>query len=132
MVLTIDTSVLLAALLEEPTKKQLVALTRGADLQAPPSLHWELGNALSALMRRKRITSAQATRVLGVYDSIPIRFAEVQLVDVVDILERHSIGAYDAYVIECARKYRTPLLSLDKDQCRIAEHEGVQVIEVSK
>jgi len=132
MVLTIDTSVLLAVLLEEPTKKRLVALTQGADLQAPPSLHWELGNVLSALMRRKRITSVQAKQVLAVYESIPIRFAEILLADVIDIVGRHSIWAYDAYVIDCARRYRTPMLSLDKDQCRIAELEGVQVIKVAK
>jgi predicted nucleic acid-binding protein len=40
------------------------------------------------------------------------------------------VYAYDAYVIECARRYRTPLLSLDGGQVRVARSEGIEILEV--
>ena len=43
---------------------------------------------------------------------------------------RHSIYAYDAYVVECARRYQTPLVSLDRRQCEVAASEGVETIGV--
>ena len=42
----------------------------------------------------------------------------------------HGIYAYDAYVLECARRYATPLLSLDAPQCELARKLGIQVLEV--
>lgn len=131
MLVTIDTSVVMAVLLEEPSKKDIVALSQGSELQAPPSLYWEVGNALSALLRRKLLNLKQANQAVQAFDSIPIRLADVELTAILDIVDRHSIWAYDAFVIECARKYRTPLMSLDKAQCRVAVAEGVEVLEVS-
>ena len=49
MLLVVDTSVLLAVVLNEPSKAELVRLTTGAGLIAPLSLHWEFGNALSSM-----------------------------------------------------------------------------------
>ena len=131
MLVTIDTSIVMAVLLEEQSKKAIVAQTQGAQLQAPPSLLWEVGNALSSLMRRKILTSHEASSAIAVFERIPIRFAEIELGSVVELLARHSMWAYDAYVVECAKKYRTPLMTLDKDQSRIAVEEGVEIIEVS-
>ena len=34
-------------------------------------------------------------------------------------------------VIECARRYQTPLLSLDRGQCEVARGEGIEVVEVT-
>jgi len=120
----------MAVLLEEPSKKEIISLTQGADLQAPPSLPWEVGNALSSLMRRELLESSQAASAVEVFERIPIRFAEVELSSIVRLLNIHSMWAYDAYVIECARKYRTPLMSLDKTQRRIATAEGVDIVEI--
>ena len=131
MLVTLDTSVVMAVLLEEPSKKEIIAKTQGADLQAPLSLPWEVGNALSSLMRRNLLDSAEASSAIEVFESIPIRFAEIELGSVVRLLNLHSMWAYDAYVIECAKKYRTPLMSLDKAQCRIAAVEGVDILEIT-
>jgi len=40
------------------------------------------------------------------------------------------VYAYDAYVIECARLYQTPLISLDRRQRDIARGLGIEIIEV--
>jgi predicted nucleic acid-binding protein len=48
----------------------------------------------------------------------------------VELAEAEDIYAYDAYVLECARTYRSPLLSLDGPQRRTAEKLGITVMEV--
>ena len=55
MKLIIDTSVIIAVLANEPIKKKLIKLTKGVELLAPTSVHWEIGNAFSAMLKRKRI-----------------------------------------------------------------------------
>ncbi len=130
MLITVDTSVVMAVLLEEGDKKAIIAQTNRRHLQAPPSISWEIGNALSSLLRRNLITIDEATLAIETFDNIPIRMAQIDLVPAVELSNRHKIYAYDAFVIECARKYRTPLLSLNRAQCRTAKSEGVEIMEI--
>lgn len=46
-------------------------LLSGADLIAPASVHFEIGNAISAMLKRRRITSHQAAELLSQYQRIP-------------------------------------------------------------
>ena len=130
MDLTVDTSVIMAVVLNEPSKAALVAATMGAELLVPGSLHWEVGNAVSALFKKRRIDVEQAKAALASYEKIPLRLAEIDLQASVSLADRYGIYAYDAYVIECARRYQTPLLSLDEPQCRVARREGIEILEV--
>src|SRR5437763_8514880 len=49
-----DTSAIIAVIANEPEKSALVAHTQGADLFAPLSIPWEVGNAFSAMLKRQR------------------------------------------------------------------------------
>ena len=62
-----------------PIKPQLIDITRGVDLLAPLSLHWEIGNAFSAMMKRQRINLEQALVALRVYEQIPLRLVDIPL-----------------------------------------------------
>jgi predicted nucleic acid-binding protein len=126
-----DTSVIVAVIAGEPDRPKLIDLTEDADLLAPQSLHWELGNALAAQIRRGRLTLDQAKRFIGVYEQIPIQFVEVSLGAALVIAKECGIDAYDAYMIACAQKYRCPLLTLDRGLIRAAKEAGVEVLEVS-
>jgi predicted nucleic acid-binding protein len=130
--LVVDTSVLLAVLTSEPERSRLVQLTQGADLVAPASVHWEIGNALSAMIKRGRLTVSQAALVLKNYERIPIRFVEVSLVESVKLAADQKLYAYDAYLIVCARDQKCGLVSLDTTLARAALAAGVTVIEVPK
>ncbi len=81
MNLVIDTSILIAVIANEPVKGKLTAVTQQADLIAPGSVHWEVGNALSAMMRRKRISGEQAAKALLSYQQIPIRLSLYRLMN---------------------------------------------------
>jgi predicted nucleic acid-binding protein len=132
MNIVIDTSILIAVIANEPQRDMIIEITRGADLLAPPSVHWEVGNAFSAMLRRNRITLAQTLRALEVYGQIPIRLANVELEDSLTIAAQLNIYAYDAYLIRCALKYNAPLISLDEGLVRAAQQMKVRIIEVER
>ena len=130
MDLTVDASVIMAVILNESSKPKLLEATRGAELISAPSLPWEVGNALSALFKRRRIDMAQAELALESFRQVPVRLPSLEIESSVVLAERHDVYAYGAYVIECARRYQTPLLSLDRRQCEVARSEGIATLEV--
>lgn len=131
MVITIDTSALLAVLLNEKHKQKIINLTKGNDLLAPLSLDAEVGNALSAMFRRGRLSLSQAREVLTQFENIPVRRTNLRLAEATEIAYKHSVYAYDAYVLDCAMHYRTPLLSLDDQLKAIGYKLDVNILEVS-
>ena len=130
MTLVVDASVLLAVLMSEPERPKIVELTRDVDLIAPASVHWEVGNALSSMLKRGRLNLSQAEGVLKNYEKIPIRFVEVSLHDSIRISSDRKIYAYDAFLIACARDQRCRLISLDKALLQASVDSGIQIVEV--
>lgn len=130
MDIVIDASVLIAVMASEGQKETLVRMTAGADLIAPASVHFEIGNAITAMLKRRRITAEQSIALLAKYQLIPLRFVEVELAESVQIARKFNIYAYDAYLIRCAEKYRSPLLTLDDALRRHAQAYHVGVLEI--
>lgn len=126
----IDTSALIAAILDEPEKGSLIELTRGADLLAPGSQRWELGNALSALFKKGRLALKDALAAVRVYEKIPIQPVDVDLDRALEIASASRIYAYDAYMIACALDHKAALLTLDRALSRHARALGVAVLEI--
>ena len=131
MDIVVDTSIIIAVIAHEPQRDALIELTRGADLLAPASVHWEIGNAFSAMLKRNRIELEQAMQAISAYRQIPIRFVDVELEDTLEIAAQYGIYAYDAYLIRCGLKFNAPLLSLDRGLLQAAGQAGIQVIEVT-
>jgi predicted nucleic acid-binding protein len=52
LTVVIDTSAILAVLMGEPERAKLIKITNGVTLLTPQSLHWEIGNALSAMLKK--------------------------------------------------------------------------------
>lgn len=128
----IDTSAILAVVANEPERPALIAATAGRELIAPGSVPWEIGNALSAMLKRRRITPAQAQEAVAVFRRIQIRLVDVDLSEAVRIAAGSNIYAYDAYLIACARSRRLPLLTLDRGLARAAAQAGVTLVEVEQ
>ena len=132
MTLVVDASILLAVLMSEPERAKIIELTKDVDLIAPSSVHWEIGNALSSILKRGRMTLVQAENVLKNYEKIPIRFVEVSLPESIRISADRKIYAYDAFLIACARDQRCKLISLDKALLQASKDSGIQVVEVPR
>lgn len=125
-----DTSIIVAVIAGEPEKATLIALTQGAELIAPESLHWEVGNVLSAQLRRNRLAPDQVAVLLRAYRQIPIQFVDVALEAALEVAGELRIYAYDAYMLACAMKYRCLLFTLDRGLVRAARQVGLEVMEV--
>ena len=128
--IVIDASAIIAVLADEPQKAALIRVTEGADLIAPPSVPWEIGNAFSAMLKRRRISLEQAVQAVKIYRMIPMRLVEVELEEAIQLADRLNLYAYDAYLLRCAARYRAPLLSLDRDLLAAATALGLSVLEV--
>jgi predicted nucleic acid-binding protein len=128
----IDTSALLAVLLEEPERPALIAATQGAVLLAPASLPWEVGNALVALVRRRRLTPAEAGLAWTAYEAIPRRLVDVDVGEAIGLAIELGLYAYDAYFVVLARRRRLPLLTLDRRLGTAASRVGVDLVEVGQ
>ena len=128
--LVIDTSAILAVLLREPERDSLIATTRGATLLAAPPLPWEVGHALVALIRRRRLTGRAAHQAWQNFQQIPVRLVDVEVGKALEVADALGLYAYDAYVLEAARTQRVPLLSLDRQLQRAAAAKDILNVEV--
>ena len=131
--ITLDTSALIAILLGEASKPELIKLTTGHELIAPQSLHWEVANAFSAKFKRtpQMLSLKEAQTALEIYKSIPLRFVDIALDRAVEIAHELNIYAYDAFMLATAGRYSAPLLSLDKRCTALAKELKLPVLEVA-
>ena len=127
----IDASAIIAVLLSEPERPALISITDGVELVAPASVHWEIGNAPSAAIKRRRIALSQAQLALAAYAGIAIRFVDVDLPSSLELASSHSLYAYDAYLLVCALQLRAPLLTLDAALVRVAHTLGIDMLSVA-
>jgi len=83
-------------------------------------------------VRRKssRERPTGTSRRTSSFEAIPIHLSDVDLAEAVSLGHEQGIYAYDAYILECARRYAAPLLSLDRAQCEVARTLGIDVLEV--
>ena len=130
MYITIDTSALIAVIGNEPPKWAIVDVTTGCSLYAPTSVHWEIGNAFSAMFKKGSLDIKAAKLALEAYEEISIRYVEISLEHSLELSSTLEINAYDAYLLQCARAMSTPLLTLDHSLKQHARSLGVQLLEL--
>ncbi len=131
MDITIDTSALIAVIGNEATKYKIIDITEGCSLCAPTSVHWEIGNAFSAMFRQKRLSVAMAQQALLSYKAIAIKFIDVPLEQTLEIAQAQNMYAYDVYLIQCAQLTSTPLLTLDNSLKNNAAKSGIQLLGIA-
>ena len=100
------------------------------DLCAPASLRWEVGNAATAGVKRRRLTPERARQLVTDFEHVTIRELAVDLRRAVDLGLELSIYAYDAYILEGARSSAFPLLALDGPIRRNAKKLGLSLVEL--
>ena len=123
-----DTNIFLAVSLNEAERRRIVDLTNDASITAPEILPYEIGNALSAMVKRKKLTHEEALDAENVANLIPVRLVNVDIHGSLKIALEHNIYAYDAYFLQCAKAYSLPLLTLDKQMKQVAGQLGIQVL----
>ena len=128
--IVIDTSAMLAVLLDEPEKQAVVEATMGSVVCAPASLRWEVGNAATAGAKRRRLTPERARQLVTDFEQVTIRELAIDLLRAVDLGLELGIYAYDAYILEAARSSGFPLLALDDPLRQNAKKLGLSLVEL--
>lgn len=130
MVLLVDANIYLAVLLEEDEKQGIIKQTEGNTLASPLILPYEIGNALSAMYRREKLTEKQVLECYSIFENIPVRLVDVNIPKALKIAANFNIYAYDSYYLEIAQRYKYPLLSLDQRMKTVADELGIHLLEV--
>lgn len=124
-----DSSVFLAVVLDEPERQRIIRAAQGRRLSAPEVLPFEIGNALSAMMKRRLLSPAEATAAWDAATRIPVELRSVDIRAALRMAASRAIYAYDAYFLDCALSSGTPLLTLDRGMARVAQTIGVELLE---
>ena len=129
MNLVADTNIFLAIALNEPQKGRIIEVTSDAVLSAPEILPYEIGNALSAMTRRGRISKVEALAAENAANLIPVRLVSIDIQKALELAIEYNIYAYDAYFLFCAKSLTQSLMSLDKRMKQVARALGINVLE---
>ncbi len=124
-----DTNIFLAVALDEPEKQRIIQLTSKADAIAPEILPYEIGNALSAMIKRKQITHDEALSAQKIASLIPVRLMSIDIQQALKLAMEFNIYAYDAYFLQCAKSMSYPLITLDKRMKQVAKKLNIDVLE---
>ena len=130
MDIVVDTSVLISVIVGEPEREKILETTQGNTLVGPGCIPWEVGNAFSAMFKRNRISLEEAQKGMLIFESIPIRYLEPDFLKVLHLSKQAEMYAYDAYFLDCAIRYRAPLLTLDKKLKASARRLNIEIMEV--
>ncbi len=131
MKIVVDTNTLLAVAMNEPEKAWLIDVTSGHDLVAPAVLPFEIGNALSSLVRREVVAERSLPAIWDATAKIPVELTSVNVKAALLLAGHFRIYAYDAYFLRCAIDEKAPLLSLDRGMQRVAKELRIDVLEKS-
>lgn len=127
--IVVDTSAILSVLLHEESRPALIRASARHELVAPGSVPWEVGNALIAGTRKRRITAGQAQRAWDGFEAIPLELAAVDVPRALALAVEAGIYAYDAYVLQTAASLGLSLLTLDAGMTRIANQHRIALVE---
>ena len=130
MNIVIDTSAIIAVLINERSKNSIIRTVTGCTLIAAQTIDAEIGNAISAMFKRKRINLIQAEKVIKNYNQIAIRKEKIRILEAIKLSLELNIYAYDAYVLDTALKFKAPILTLDKELESKAKELNIEILEI--
>ena len=130
MDIVIDTSALIAVIFGEKERPKIIEFTTGNTLIGPGCIPWEIGTAFSAMVKQERFTIEEAQKGLSIFESIPLRYVEPDFFKALKLSKQINMYAYDAYFIDCAIRYKSPLLTLDRRLKAAAHNMNVETLEV--
>jgi len=126
-----DTNTFLAVAMGEPERTPILRATRNCQLLAPEVLPFEIGNALTAMLKRGTLEKDEIIPVWETVQRIPVDLRNVDIRSALEIGIANNIYAYDAYFLECSIRMRCPLITLDQRLQTVAHDLGISILEVN-
>ncbi len=114
------------------TDRTLDSLGQGAKAIVPALWRWEVGTALLASERRKRIGQAESRRHMTMLKALPIETddtaADEAWAAAYLLARKHNLTLYDGAYLELAVRRGLSLTSIDVDLRKAAKTEGVALL----
>jgi predicted nucleic acid-binding protein len=98
-------------------------------LVAPEVLPFEVGNALTAMVKKRVLDTNEVISAWDAVQTIPMELRRIDIQAALGLAVRFNIYAYDAYFIECALNLRCPMLTLDHRMKMVARDVGIRILE---
>jgi predicted nucleic acid-binding protein len=100
-----------------------------------PALWWyEVGNALLAAQRRRRLAEADRLRALELYGSLPLQTDALLGPTIVErfqaLAQTYGLSAYNAAYLELAQRKDLELATLDQPLMAAARRAGVHLVRL--
>jgi predicted nucleic acid-binding protein len=124
-----DTNTFIVVALNEPEKDKIIRLTEGHDLIAPDVLPFEIGNALTAMLKKNTLKKEEVESAWEIVQQIPVDLRHTNIKSALTIAIKYNLYAYDAYFLACAKNLRSPLLTLDLGMQKVAREIGIKILE---
>jgi predicted nucleic acid-binding protein len=116
------------------TEGILDLLSAGAEGVAPGIWPMEVANALLVAERRKRISVAQVTALLGRIIQLPVSVETIApdraFSQVLSVARQHQLTEYDAAYVELALRKGLPFATLDDKLRQAARTAGIKLVSV--
>ena len=100
MKIVADTNTFIAVALNEPEKGKIIQLTEGHDLIAPDVLPFEIGNALTVMMKKKVLEKDEVESAWEIVQQIPVDLRQSDIKSALSIAIKFNLYAYDANIIK--------------------------------
>lgn len=111
----------------------LAGLPRRSVLHVPALWWYEVSNALVVAQRRRRLSEADAVRLMELFARLPLRtdldLAPVILLRLRALASEHGLSAYDAAYLELAQRLGLALATLDRRLSDAARRAAVRVFD---
>ena len=93
MKIVADTNTFIAVALNEPEKGMIIRLTEGHDLVAPEVLPFEIGNALTAMMKRNALKTDEVILAWDIVQYIPVDLRRIDIGAALNVATQYNIYA---------------------------------------
>ena len=126
--IVIDASCVISFLLNQEGSKNVVSIVGENQLVAPSCLPFEIGNAISKLIKRKLISVYEGVSVFHEFARIPIRLIEPDIPNSIVIAGESESYAYDCYYLNIASQMVLPLFTYNDKMKETAEKRGIKCL----
>ena len=82
------------------------------------------------MFKHDRLTLDEAEKGLSIFESIPLRYVEPDFFNALKLSKKVIMYAYDAYFLDCAIRFKSPLLTLDRKLKLAAQDIKIVTLEV--
>ena len=123
--MVIDASCILAFLLNQEGCNEVKSIVADSELVAPTCLSFEIGNAISKLIKRNFLSIVDGVAVFHEFAKIPIRLIEPNISSSIVLAGQSDSYSYDAFYINLATQFSLPLFTFDEKMKQISSERGI-------